>query len=97
MITLYSLLLEYADRTKSATVHIKDFLDYVNEQAREKKYKNPELAKWDGNASKLFKQDIVSLKESKLCIDDPDSKDKVVFLPDYCREIIKSVYQNGYK
>jgi hypothetical protein len=95
MVDLYSLLRGYAVNTKSATVNTRQFVAFVSQYAAKKQYEQPDLAKWAGNAAEAeFKKEITFLVGSGKCVLIADSKDENVFLPDLCREIIKSAYQN---
>jgi len=97
MIDLYSLLSGYAAHTKSATVSIRHFLGFINQYAARKQKEQPDLAKWAGNAEAEFKREISALVENGRCLIIADSKDGKVFLPDFCRETIRSAYQNPDK
>jgi hypothetical protein len=94
MIDLYSLLRGYAANAKSATINIRQFLDFINKYAVKKQYEQPELARWAGNAEAEFKKEINFLVGNGKCLLLADSKDGNVFLPDICLETIKSAYQN---
>ena len=95
MVDLYSLLRGYAVNTKSATVNIKQFLAFVGQYAAKKQYEQPDLARWAGNAAEVeFKKEINYLVGNGKCVLLADSKEGNVFLPDYCREIIRTAYQN---
>ena len=92
---LYSLLRGYAVNTKSATVSVKPFLSFISQYAAKKEHQQPELSRWSsGNAEAEFKTEIAYLMENGKCniLADGD-----IFLPDICREIIKSAYQNPDK
>jgi hypothetical protein len=93
-VDLYSLLWGYAANTKSANVNIRQFMGFVSQYAAKKQSEQPELAKWAGNAESEFKREISILVENGKCLLLVDNKDGHVFLPDFCREIIKSTYQN---
>jgi hypothetical protein len=97
MIDLYSLLRGYAANTKSANVNIRQFLGFVQQYAAKKQHEQPELAKWAGNAEAEFKKEITGLVENGRCVFHAESKDGNVFLPDFCREIIKAAYENPDK
>ena len=91
---LYSLLRGYAVNTKSATVSIKPFLTFISQYAAKKEHQQPELSRWAGNAEAEFKTEIAYLMETGRCNILADGN---VFLPDLCREIIMSAYQNPDK
>jgi len=91
---LYSLLRSYAINTKSATVSIKPFLSFISQYAAKKEHQQPELSRWAGGAEAEFKTEIAYLMEKGKCNILADGN---VFLPDLCREIIKSTYQNPDK
>ena len=91
---LYSLLRGYAVNTKSATVSVKPFLHFISQYAAKKDHQQPELSRWAGNAEAEFKTEIAYLMETGKCNILADGN---VFLPDLCREIIKSAYQNPDK
>jgi len=91
---LYSLLRGYAVNTKSATVSIKPFLSFISQYAAKKEHIQPELSRWAGGAEAEFKTEIAYLMENGRCNILADGN---VFLPDLCREIIKSAYQNPDK
>jgi hypothetical protein len=97
MITLYSLLRNYAADTKSANINIRQFLGVVSQYAAKKQSEQPELERWASNAEAEFKDKITILVENGKCLLLADSKDGSVFLPDFCREIIKSAYENPDK
>jgi hypothetical protein len=91
---LYSLLRGYAVNTKSATVSIKPFLSFISQYAAKKEHQQPELSRWAGNAETEFKTEIAYLMENGRCNILADGN---IFLPDLCREIIMSAYQNPDK
>jgi hypothetical protein len=93
-IDLYSLLRGYAVNNKSANVSVRQFLVFIGQYAAKKQNEQSEWARWAGNAEAEFKREISALVESGRCLLLADSKDGNVFLPDLCREIIKSAYQN---
>jgi len=91
---LYSLLRGYAVNTKTATVSIKPFLSFISQYAAKKEHQQPELSRWAGNAEAEFKTEIAYLMENGKCNILADGN---IFLPDLCREIIRSAYQNPDK
>ncbi|MDR2924288.1 MAG: hypothetical protein LBU85_13255 [Treponema sp.] len=93
-IDLYSLLRGYAVNTKTATVSIKYFLEFAAQYAAKKQSEQPELARWTINAETEFKREISALVDNGKCVLLSDSKDGSIFLPDFCREIIRAAYQN---
>jgi len=95
MIDLYFLLRSYAANTKSATINIRQFLDFARQYAAQKQHEHPELVIWISNAEAEFQRKITELVVNGRCLLLADSKDENVFLPDFCREIIKSTYQNS--
>jgi len=94
---LYSLLRFYAVNAKSATIGIKQFLSFITQYAAKKQNELPELARWLGNAEAEFKTELAFLVENGKCQLIAEGKDGLVFVPDFCREIIKSAYQNPDK
>jgi hypothetical protein len=96
-IDLYSLLRAYAANTKSATVNTRHFLEFVSQYAAKKQSEQPELERWAVNAEAEFKNEIAILVENGKCVFLVDSKDGNIFLPGFCREIIKSTYENPDK
>jgi hypothetical protein len=94
---LYSLLKGYAVSTKSVTVAIKPFLSFVSQYAVKKQHELPELGRWIGNTEAEFKTELAYLVENGKCHILADSKDGNIFLPEFCREVIKSAYQNPDK
>jgi len=94
---LYSLLRGYAVTAKTATINIKSFLAFVSQYAAKKQHEQPELAVWAANAEVEFKRAIPALLESGRCYISAESKDGNIFLPDFCREIIRNAYQNPDK
>jgi hypothetical protein len=97
MMDLYSLLRTYAANTKSATFSIKQFIGFVSQYAAKKKLEQPELERWASNAETEFKNEITSLAADGKCVLLADSKDGNIFLPGYCREKIRSTYENPDK
>ena len=97
MVTLYSLLKNYAADTKSANINIRQFLGFVSQYAAQKKNEQPELERWAVDAEAEFKDKITVLVENGKCHLLADTKDGNIFLPDFCREIIRSTYENPDK
>jgi hypothetical protein len=94
---LYSLLRGYAASTKTATVGIKPFLSFITQYAAKKQHQQPELARWLGGAEAEFKTEIAYLVENGKCHIIADNKEGNVFLPEFCREVIRATYQNPDK
>jgi len=96
-IDLYSLLRGYAANTKSANINTRQFLSFVSQYAEKKQNEQPELARWAKNAEAEFKNEIATLVENGKCVFLVDSKDGNIFLPGFCRELIRSTYENPDK
>jgi len=94
MIDLYSLLKGYAANTKSATVNIRQFLGFVSQYAAKKQSEQSELIRWAADAETEFKNEINALVADGKCLLLADGN---IFLPDFCREIIRSTYENPDK
>jgi len=97
MIDLYSLLRGYAVNIKSANVNTRQFLSFISQYAAKKKFEQPELERWADDAEAEFKNEINALVLSGKCVLLADSKDGNIFLPWFCREIIRSTYENPDK
>jgi len=96
-IDLYAILRGYAANIKSPTISIKHFLAFASQYAAKKLQEQPELARWINNADVEFKREINALLGNGKCILLADSMEGHIFLPDFCKEIIKAAYQNPDK
>jgi hypothetical protein len=94
---LYSLLKGYAAGNKTVTFGIRQFLVFISQYASRKLQAEPELAKWISNAESEFKREIPALVQNGKCVILAESIDGNIYLPDFCREIIRSTYQNSDK
>jgi hypothetical protein len=94
---LYSLLRGYAINSRSVVVGIRQFLNFASQYASRKLQEEPDLARWAIDAETEFRREVPSLVENGRCVIIADSRDGDIFLPEFCREIIKSTYQDPDK
>ena len=86
------MLLDFAARTKSPSIKIDAFIDFVEKYAERKTSEGHVWMRWSHNAKPLFYDEIPGLVESGRCILEADGRDGKIFLPLYCNELIMEAY-----
>ena len=93
-INLYSLLTEFARKTKSTCVDIKQFLVSMEKHAQRKVAGHKEWENWAFDTQTTFNKEIAALAESGKCVLVIDNMNEGVFIPALCREAIDEAYKD---
>jgi hypothetical protein len=91
---LYSLLRAYAHKNHSPYVDIESFLDFLEKYAIRKAPEHPEWQRWVQGTEMKFWADLPPLAENEKCVLLADTSKGRIYMPSYCRELLREIYSN---